>query len=124
MKKRTILVALLTIAIAGSALAHGVRAKFGGAMAEAGGLQFELVNKNGAATIHVFTDHGREVPTVGASGKMTVVSGTTKNEAILQASNSNTLEANSDAKLVAGAQVTATVTFADKKMITVGFISK
>ncbi len=124
MKKRSFLVAITAMALAGTALAHGVKAKFGGVMGEANDLQFELVNKNGSGTIYVYTDHGKDVTTDGASGTLTVTNGKVKTEVALTASSKNILETKGDAKLVAGSKAIATITFADKKTVFVNFISK
>jgi hypothetical protein len=124
MKKRTFLVAALAITLAGGALAHGVKAKFGGVMAEANDLQFELVNKNGSGTIYVYTDHGKDVTTDGASGTLTVTHGGTKNEVILVTTGKNMMETKESAKLTAGATAIATILFGDKKVVNVRFVSK
>jgi len=94
MKRSTFCVAILSAAIAGSVFAHGAYTRFGGVLAEVDDMYFELVNKNGSGTIYVTEDHESEVSTKG------------------------------DAKLVAGAKVEATITFADKKIIKVRFVSK
>jgi hypothetical protein len=124
MQKRSFLVAVAFMALAGTAIAHGVKAKFGGVMGEANDLQFELVNKNGSGTIYVYTDHGKDVTTDGANGTLTVTNGKDKTEVALSSSGKNILETKGDAKLVAGSKAIATITFADKKTVFVNFISK
>jgi len=124
MKRSTFCVAILSAAIAGSVFAHGAYARFGGALAEVDDMYFELVNKNGAGTIYVTEDHESEVSTKGASGKLVVNNGGKKTEVQLQASGTSSLETKGDAKLVAGAKVEATITFADKKTVKVSFVAK
>lgn len=86
---------------AGSVLAHGAYAKFGGTLTEVDDMYFELVNKNGAATIYVTEDHESDVSTKGVSGKLVVNNGGKKTEVALQASGTNSLDSKGDAKLVA-----------------------
>jgi len=87
-------------------------------------MYFELVNKNGAGTIYVTEDHESEVSTKGANGKLVVNNGGKKVEVQLQASGTSSLDTKGDAKLVAGAKVEATITFADKKTVKVSFVAK
>ena len=121
------LIALLTmslsITVAGSALAHGAKAKHGGIVATASDLQFELVNKNDKPVIYV-EDHGQKMPTAGATGKLTVLKGTEKSEFALQPVDENAFVANGDVKLTAGSKAVAAITFADKKAVTVRFSVK
>lgn len=121
MKKLTTLAALImTVSIAGTALAHGDRAEFDGTVQSAGNLQFELVKKNSAAIIFV-QNHGRKFSTAGAKGTLTVMNGTVKTEVPLQPSGDNAMETRGDAKLAPGAKATAAITFADNKTVTVSF---
>ncbi|MDP2031274.1 MAG: hypothetical protein Q8K12_16695 [Thiobacillus sp.] len=121
MKKLTTLAALImTVSIAGTALAHGDRAEFDGTVQSAGNLQFELVKKNSAAIIFV-QNHGRKFSTAGAKGTLTVMNGAVKTEVPLQPSGDNAMETRGDAKLAPGAKATAAITFADNKTVTVSF---
>ena len=52
---------------------HG-QPQFGGVVAEAGEAQFEVVGKDGRLVVHV-TNHGSPLDTTGASGKLTVLAG-------------------------------------------------
>lgn len=124
MKKSIISVAILSAAITSSAFAHGPHARFGGVLAESDNLYFELVSKNGGATIYVTEDHESEVSTKGATGKLVVNKGGKKTEVALQASGTNSLDSKGDAKLVAGAHAEASITFADKKTVKVSFVFK
>lgn len=121
MKKLTTLAALImTVSIAGTALAHGNRAELDGTVQSAGNLQFELVKKNSAAIIFV-QNHGRKFSTAGAKGTLTVMNGAVKTEVPLQPSGDNAMETRGDAKLAPSAKATAAITFADNKTVTVSF---
>ena len=104
-------------------LAHGAKPKHGGIVQTVSDLGFELVNKDGKATIYV-EDHGKPLPTSGATGKLTVLNGADKTELPLEPSGENTLVTKGDAKLVKGTKAIAAVTFADKKMVNVRFSVK
>jgi hypothetical protein len=124
MKKLMALVAMV-VAVAGSgnALAHGEKPKHGGVVSSASDLHFELVNKDGKATIYV-EDHGKPRATSGATGKLTVLNGGAKSELPLEAAGENTMVANGEANLAKGSKAVATVTFADKKTVNVRFAVK
>ena len=92
-------------------------------MQSAGDLAFELVPKDGGATIYV-DDHGKDLPTVGATGTLTVLKGTEKTEVALESGGGNTLVAKGNAKLEPGSKAVAAVTFADKKTVSVRFSVK
>lgn len=113
----------LGLALAGQAYAHGAKPKHGGIVQSAGDLAFELVSKDGKAVIYV-DDHGQELPTAGASGKLTVLAGTKKTELDLVAGENNTLVTTSDVKLVPGTKAIAAITFAGKEPISVRFSKK
>lgn len=124
MKKLMALVAMVAAVVgAGNALAHGDKPKHGGVVSSAGDLHFELVNKDGKATLYV-EDHGKTKSTSGATGKLAVLNGTEKTELPLEAAGDNTLVANGDAKLTKGSKAVASVTFADKKSVNVRFAVK
>lgn len=114
----------VAVAMSGQALAHGEAARHGGIVRESSnGVSLELVNKDGTATIYV-DDHGKPVPTEGASGKLTVLNGAQKTELPLESAGANMLVARGDAKLGAGAKAIAAVTLADKKTVSVRFAIK
>ncbi len=113
----------LAMTVSGGVLAHNAKPKHGGIMREVNELQFELVNNGGAAKIYV-EDHGKIHSTVGASGKLTVLNGTKKTEVALQPTGENVLEAGGEVQLTAGAKVVASITFADKKTVSVRFAVK
>lgn len=124
MKKLMALVAIaVTVAVSGNAVAHGEKPKHGGVVKEASDINFELVARDGKATIYV-EDHGKPLTTVGASGKLTVLNGAEKTEVPLEPASENTLVTKGEAKLVKGAKAIAAVTFADKKTVNVRFVIK
>ena len=76
-----------------SLLAHAEHGQpqFGGVVAEAGEAQFEVVGRDGKLVVHV-TNHGAPLDTVGATGKLTVLSGTSKQDIQLKPAGGNRLE--------------------------------
>lgn len=113
----------LCVALAGNAWAHGEAPKHGGTMQTASDISFELVSKDGKATIYV-EDHGKAVPTAGASGKMTTLNGKKKTEVQLAPSGANMMTSSGDAKLSAGSKVIASMTLPDKRTVNVRFSVK
>jgi hypothetical protein len=61
---------------------HG-QSQQGGIVAEAGEAQFEIVAKENKLTVFV-TNHGAPVATAGASGKLTILAGSNKQEVELK----------------------------------------
>ena len=124
MKKLIALAAVAaTLALSGNAMAHGSKAKHGGIVQTAGDLSFELVSKDGKTTIYV-DDHGKDLPTEGVSGTLTVLKGTQKTAVPLEAGGGNMLVAKGDAALAKGSKAVAAVTFADKNVVSVRFSVK
>jgi hypothetical protein len=125
MKKLMALVVIAaTVAVSGNVLAHGDKPKHGGIVSSTkDDLSFELVNKDGKATIYV-EDHGKPVATAGATGKLTVLNGAEKAEVPLESGGDNTMVTKGDAKLAKGAKAIAALTFADKKAANVRFSIK
>ncbi|WP_439686606.1 Copper chaperone PCu(A)C [Cupriavidus oxalaticus] len=125
MKKHiTTLLIATSLGVSGLAMAHGAKpAQYGGIVQTASDLQFELVNKDGAITIYV-DDHDRKLPVAGASGKLTVLTGTTKTETALAPGAGNALVAAGKLPLQAGAKLVATIRFADGKTVTARFVAK
>lgn len=112
-----------SVAFSSNVFAHGAKPKHGGIVQSAGDLAFELVPKDGSTTIHV-DDHGKERPTAGATGTLTVLKGAQKTELPLAAGANNTLIVKGDAKLAPGSKAVAAITFADKKTVSVRFSIK
>ena len=113
----------MALALSGNVMAHGSKPKHGGIVQTAGDLSFELVDKDGKTTIYV-DDHGKDKPTAGATGTLTVLKGTEKSAVPLAAGAGNTIVAKGDAKLAPGAKAVAAITFADKKTVNVRFAVK
>ena len=111
------------LAFSGNVLAHGAKPRHGGIVQSAGDLAFELVARDGGATIYV-DDHGRDLPTQGATGTLTVLKGTTKTELPLESGGKNTLVVKGDARLAPGSKAVAAITFRDKKSVSVRFAVK
>lgn len=111
------------LVLSGQALAHGAKPKHGGIVQTAGDLSFELVARDGGATIYV-DDHGKDKPTAGATGTLTVLRGTQKTELPLESGGNNVLVAKGQAALEKGSKAVASVNFADKKTVSVRFSVK
>jgi len=111
------------LVLSGQALAHGAKPKHGGIVQTAGDLSFELVARDGGATIYV-DDHGKDKPTAGATGTLTVLRGTQKTELPLESGGNNVLVAKGQAPLEKGSKAVASVNFADKKTVSVRFSVK
>lgn len=109
-----------SMALSGNVLAHGAKPKHGGIVQSAGDLAFELVAKDGSATIYV-DDHGKDLPTIGATGTLTVLKGSNKTELPLESGGGNRLVVKGNAKLEKGSKAVAAITFADKKTVSVRF---
>ena len=108
---------------AGPAWAHGdEKPRHGGLVQMAGEIKFELVAKGDTAEVYL-DDHGQTIPTNGLSGKLTVLSGTTKSEAKLEPAGSDKLVARG-VKLAKGDKVIALVTLADKSTSSARFVIK
>src|SRR3546814_13345021 len=74
----------IALAITGQVLAHGAKASHGGIAQSVNDLNFELVAKNGKATIYV-EDHDEARSTAGATGNLTILNGAKKTEVPLEA---------------------------------------
>jgi len=118
--KAAVLAGLLLALTPGAALAHGAAdPQYGGTVATANDLSFELVSGADGATIYV-SDHDQPYDATGLSGKLTVLSGTEKTEAPIAPIGENKLEAKGIA-VPDGAKSVATLKTADGKTITVRF---
>jgi hypothetical protein len=80
----------LPMAAAHAHAEHG-QPQFGGVVAEAGEVQFEVVARDGKITVHV-SNHDNPVDVGGASGKLIVLSGTQRSEIDLKPVGGNRLE--------------------------------
>lgn len=123
MKKLLTLFAMAAALHAGGAWAHGdEKARHGGLVQMAGEVKFELVAKGDTAELYV-DDHGQTMPTSKLSGKLTVMSGSSKSEAKLEPAGNDKLVAKG-VKLAKGDKVIALVTMADKSTSSARFVIK
>ncbi len=109
--------------IAHAAGGHDHSPKHGGVVAEANDLDFELVARPDRLTLHV-RDHGKPLPTQGASARLTLLAGTERSEAVLAPAGSDRLEAQGAFKLGPGTKVVAAVTLPGRKPANVRFVLK
>ncbi len=123
MKKLLTVMALgLTALSFNVAWAHGTAtARHGGVVANASDLEFELVSTPGGVAIYI-EDHGKPMAPTGLKGKVTVLNGAEKSEAILVVAGDK-LEAKG-LKLAKGAKVVAALVTPAAKAITVRFTVK
>ena len=121
--------ALAFVVASGGALAasdhgHGeIKPLHGGIVAVASDLEFELLAKADGITLYV-RDHGKPAVTLGASAKLTILSGSDKAEAALAPAGDNKLEAKGSYKLGAGTKFVATVSLQGKNPVNVRFVSQ
>lgn len=94
--------------------------RHGGVMTLIGHQDWELVAKPERLVIYV-SDHGQPTATAGATGKLTLLTGKTKTEAVLKPTGKNALEAAGPFQLGAGSKVLATITLAGQKPTAVRF---
>ena len=112
------LLALAAIAF-NTASAHGsAKPKHGGTVQTASDLSFELVGTADGAVIYV-EDHGMPMVPTGFGGKLTVLSGTAKSEALIAVAGDR-LEARG-VQIAKGAKVVAALSTPGNKAITVRF---
>ncbi len=78
---------------AGPTLAHEMHGQsmHGGVFAEAGHAQFEIVARDGVLTVYA-SIHGEALATAGATGKLTVLSGSAKREIELKPAGNDLLQ--------------------------------
>ncbi len=120
--KTMMLVLALTLAHLPQAVAHGAAdPQHGGVMANANDLDFELVPGRDTVVIHV-TDHGKPLATDGIGGKLVVLEGGRKSEAVLKPAGGNQLVAT----VVAGkgARAVASLTMPSGGTVNVRFVVK
>ncbi len=107
---------LFALSLPSAAMAHAEHGQpqFGGVVAEAGEAQFEIVGKDGKLVVHV-TNHGAPLETAGASGKLSVLAGTSKQDIELKPAGANRLEA--VGSFAAGAKLLLQVQLPGKKLL-------
>ena len=129
MKTSNLFVALLFVVSANVLAAgkhdHGHEHKplHGGIVVEASDMDFELVAKADSITLHV-RDHGKAASVKGATGKVTVLTGTEKSEAPLAPAGDDRLQATGSFKVSSGTKVVALVNLPGKKPVNVRFAIK
>jgi len=113
---KTLLLALALSAYGNAALAHAEHGQpqYGGVVAEAGEMQFEVVGKDGLLTVYL-SNHGNPVLTAGASGKLTALAGTAKSEFELKAVGDSRLQGSGS--IPAGAKLLINVQWAGEKAL-------
>ena len=91
---------------------HGKPA-YGGVVAEAGAFQGELVAASAKGATLYITDHGKPVPTAGASAKAVVLAGGSKTELEFTPAGDNRLAAPGGQSIARGAKAVVTVKLKD-----------
>lgn len=109
--------------LTGSAFAHGAKPQYGGVVATASDLQFELAQKNGTTVIFV-EDHGKRLSTASMSGKITVLNGAEKIYLPLLPKGENQLEVQGKVNLTKGAKAIASIALPDNRVTNVRFAVK
>ena len=123
MKKLLTLLVMAAVLHASAAWAHGdEKARHGGLVQMAGEVKFELVAKGDTAELYL-DDHGQTMPTSKLSGKLTVMSGSSKSEAKLEPAGNDKLVAKG-VRLAKGDKVVALVTMEDKSTSSARFVIK
>jgi hypothetical protein len=125
MKAKFYAAAAIALALASAAHAGGAHdhsPKHGGVVTEAKDMEYELVAKPAAIQLHL-RDHGKPVDVSKASAKLTLLSGTEKQEVELKPAGDK-LEATGTFKVGPGTKVVAIVTIAGKPSGTVRFALK
>ena len=114
---KTLKTLLLVLALSGygnAALAHAEHGQpqYGGVVAEAGEMQFEVVGKDGLLTVYL-SNHGNPVLAAGATGKLIAMAGTSKSEFELKAAGDSRLQGSGS--IPAGAKLLISVQWVGKK---------
>lgn len=101
---------LLAACLAPPALAHDDHGKprWGGVVADAGEFQAELVIKSGQAKIYL-SHHADQLPSQGASGKLTLLAGGKKEELVLKPVSDSALGAATSLKSGKGVKAVAVI---------------
>jgi hypothetical protein len=117
--------ALMSAAVAFAAddHSHGPKPQHGGVVTEASDIEFELVARADTITVYV-RDHGKALATLGATGKLTLLTGAEKADGTLTPAGDNRLEAKGSFKVGPGSKLVATVNLKDRKPINVRFALK
>lgn len=103
--------------------AHQHQALHGGVVAESNDIDYELVARPEAITLHL-RDHGKPLGVQGASAKLTLLQGADKSEVVLAPTGDGTLQSKGSFKVATGTKVVALVTLPGKKVANVRFVLK
>lgn len=99
---------------------HGQQPMYGGVLATASDVNYELVAKADSLTLYV-VDHGKPVLTAGAKGSATLHAGSEKTTVALQPAGDNRLIGNGSFKSGVGVRVAATVALPGKPEVKLNF---
>ncbi|GDY37502.1 MULTISPECIES: hypothetical protein [unclassified Acidovorax] len=123
------LLTALALAVSGTAFAadkhadgHEIKPMHGGAVAEAKDIDYELVAKPDKLQLYM-RDHGKPLDPSGMAAKITLLSGSDKQEAQLQPVDGK-LEVTGSFKVAAGSKAVVAVTKAGKTIASVRFTLK
>lgn len=114
--------ALLAAAPVHGAEKHDLKPLHGGVVVEANHVDYELVVKPELVALHL-RDHGKPVPVTGGTAKLTLLSGTEKQDLNL-APAGDRFEVKGSFKHTAGDKAVAVVTLSGKPARTVRFVLK
>ena len=92
---------------------HGTQAQYGGVLARANDIDYELVVKADSLTLYVL-DHGKKVPAAGIKAHATVYAGSDKIMATLAPAEENKLVGKGSFKSGVGVRVAVNVTLPGK----------
>lgn len=120
-----LLAAVALLLASAMTMAHGpVSApKFGGIVAEANDVEYELVAKADSLTLYV-EDHHKQVDTKGAAARVTMLADGHKSETALAPAGENRLQAKGAFAVAAGTKVVVVVTLPGKPAATVRMVLK
>ena len=93
---------------------------YGGVVAVVKDVQYELVAKSDSVAVFIL-DHGKKVNTKGATGKLTLLTGSNKSDIALIPVGENGLEAKGTFKLPPGTKVVSTITLERKPAVSARF---
>jgi predicted cobalt transporter CbtA len=92
---------------------HDHAPAYGGIVAEAADLNYELVAKSDGLMLYV-ADHGKPVPTAGGKAMATVYAGSDKTQVTLESAGDNKFAAKGSFKVGVGVRVAVVVSLAGK----------
>lgn len=114
------LAATLTVAPAFAGAGHDHGPKYGGVVREVRNIAYELVARPDSLTLYV-SDHGKPVPTQGATAEAVIYAGNEKIAVKLEPAGDNRLVAKGTFKVGVGVRAAVTATLAGKQPVKVIF---